>query len=290
MATVQTSPVDTMNTAGSTLSGILHFFMDNWIIILMAIILAIVIGLVFVLRKQQELERQERDSEAYAMYNTVMADCKLNADRKKIKKNYSWLNLFWLGIPFKWNEHSAKILDADRNLIGFYRGHFDSQDGCRNYLVYKTKSFIFFEDLFIIRYNRKISRAIGTEVKADKSKNIKAVEETYQELNFDDMVWVDRHNSDIHMQCTGVQKISIYYRTPNFVYDLKDRTVIDVRKQTHGAIMDDTWKLSYERMVNTSSKTVRKAVEGNPFVQAKKQGGEIEQENKEIETEERYTK
>jgi len=279
MATVQTSPVQAMNSAGGTLSAVLRFFMYYWVVMLLGLFLFIAVSLIFVLRRQQELERQERDSEAYAMYNTVRADCKMNADPKLIKKNYSFLNLFWLGIPLKWNEHSAKLLDVDRNLIGYYRGHFDSQDGCRNYMVYKTKSWIFFEDLFVVRYLRKVSfDNVDDKTKKKKSKTI----------NFDNLVTKDRHNDDIHIRCVGVQKITIYYRTPNFIYDLVDRDVIDLRTKTQGSIMEDTYKLAYERQINQSAKTVRKAVEGNPFVQAKKQGGEIEQENHEIETEEAY--
>lgn len=101
MAQVALNPSAPVKQAFSLLSGIVNFLQTYWIAILLFIFLTIFIALFFVLRKQQELERKERDSEAYANFNTTMADCKLNANPKWMKKNYSLLNLLWLGIPFK---------------------------------------------------------------------------------------------------------------------------------------------------------------------------------------------
>ena len=276
MVTTNINPSQPINMAQNQISGILGFFARYWIVILVFILLIVAIAIIIILRKQQLLEREERDSEAFAMYNTVRADCMANADKKLIRKNYSFINLLWLGIPFVWKDHSAKLRDIDGKLIGFYRGHFDSQDGCRNYLVYKTKSLGFFENLFIIRYQKMMT--FKSNVK--NGKEIK--------VNLQLKITKDKYNDDLWFQATGIQKVSIYYHTPNFVYNDVNREVMDLRKELHKAIMDDSWKLAYERSINQNTQNMRKAIDGNPFVQAKKQTGEIEQENREIKQEEQY--
>ena len=192
--------------------------------------------------------------------------------------------MLWFGIPIVKSEHSAKLLDMDHNLIGYYRGHFYSQDGTLNYLVYKTKSWIFFEDLFILKVPLKVNIPIGPVKKFTKSKKINEIKS--KQVNFENLMWKDHYNDDIHFKAKGCQRIATYYRTPNFQYD--DGGVIDLRQTMMSTITDETWKLGFERMVNQQAKNMRKAVDANPFVQAKKQAGEIEQENREIEKEEEY--
>ena len=85
-----------------------------------------------------------------------------------------------------------------------------------------------------------------------------------------------------------MQKISQYYRTPNFIYNDDSREVIDLRKHMMNTINENTFQTAFERMVNLNAKTIRKAVDGNPYVQTRKQTAEIEQENQEIEKEEDY--
>jgi len=284
MASVALNPSAPVKQASSMFSSIISFLQTYWIAILLFIFLAIFVALFFVLRKQQELERKERDSEAYANFNSTIADCKLNANKKWMKKNYSLVNLFWLGIPFKWSEHSAKLRDMDGQLIGYYRGHYSAQDGSMNYLVYKSKMFGIVENLFLLKYLKKINIPIPKEDPSDKKEK-----QEYKTLVLSNLVTKDRINDDIHFQAVGVQKISQYYRSPNFVYN-ETRDVIDLRKYMVNTIMEETWKLGFERLVGTSAKTVRKAIDGNPFVQTKKQTGEIEQENREIEEEEGYAK
>ena len=72
-------------------------------------------------------------------------------DKKRIRKKYRFINLLWLGIPFKWKEHSAKILDMKDDLIGYYRGHYESADGTINFLAYKNATLGIFEELFVIK-------------------------------------------------------------------------------------------------------------------------------------------
>ena len=287
MARVEVDAGAPIQQATGTIGGILNFFMTYWWAILLLIVLGIAVALAVVFYGILKRERLERDSEAYANYNNTIADCKMNANKKWIKKKYAFINLLWFGVPFKWNEHSAKLLDADRNLMGYYRGHFESQDNTINYLVYKTKLLGLFEEHFIIKVPKEARFEVPCIRKPTKTGNQgrKPTMKT-KIIDLTQLISKDKWNDDIHFRSSGMQKISQYYRTPNFIYD--DGGVIDLRQNMLRTINDNTFQTAWERSVNLNAKTVRKAIDGNPYVQTRKQGAEIEQENQEIEKEEEY--
>jgi len=287
MTTVQVNPTQAITQATSPIRMVIDFFVNYWGYIVSLIVIAVTIGIAYAFYSILKKERLERDSEAYANYNNTVADCKINCNKLWVKANYSFVNLFWLGIPFKVSEHSAKLIDADRQLMGYYRGHFEAQDGTINYLVYKNKFLGIFEEQFLIKIPKKVKFVLGNIRKPTHSKTKNIIDSTkYKEINFKEFLSTNNWNYDIQFQAIGVQKISQFYRTPNFIY--KDREVIDLRQHMLNTINDDTWRLGWERMVNLNTKITRKAVEGNPYVQSRKQGGEIEQDNQEIEKEEEY--
>jgi len=139
------------------LSETFGWLISHWYLIVILIGLIVAIAVIVFLYKSRENERLERDSEGYKHRNNLMENCKMNADKTKIKNTYSWMNLFWFGIPFKRNEHSAKLLDYEGKLIGYYRGHSFGQNNMVTYLLYKKKSLFFFENQFLLQFPKKMT-------------------------------------------------------------------------------------------------------------------------------------
>jgi hypothetical protein len=100
----------------------IKFIFANWyyffIGVLLLVCIVVIISLIFGIKDKQA----ERDEPGYFNFKKTIRDCKDNAKKKLIKKTYSMLNLLWFGLPFKWNDRSARVLNLREEQIGLYRG------------------------------------------------------------------------------------------------------------------------------------------------------------------------
>ena len=74
-------------------------------------------------------------------------------------------------------------------------------------------------------------------------------------------------NGDIQLYATGIEKVGLYYYTPDFILD-KETSIIDLRKYTEGLVMDNTYQLMVTRLQNVGAKQMEAMAMWNPQVQA----------------------
>ena len=235
-----------------------------WLIVI-AIICIVLAFVIYYLFKRMEEERHERDDPVYERYKNYMRDCELNADKSKIRKNYSLVNLLWLGIPLVKKEHSSRIIGMSGELFGFYRGHSWSQDGYYILLCYKEKSFIFFESRFLIKVPYKV---MVTVKKLDKISGEPMLDINKRPIPLRQIIdyskFMDEFpNGDIRLWSPSLQKIS-YFRYPVFVD--KDKNLIDMRGMIGTNIIEDSQTAMLGRILSTGSTMVEKAMLHNPNV------------------------
>jgi len=255
--------------------GIFQAIAQNWGYIVLAIFIVILAIILWVILKKWEDERKERDDPVYEGYQNLIRDCRLNADKKKIRLNYRLVNLLWFGIPLARKEHSAKIVNYTNSFLGWYRGHCHSQDGYFNILAYKTKFFFFIEECFLIRcaMQSKIKVADGLDREGRVKTKIKVM---------DYKAWLgELANGDIKIKCTDLQKLS-YFRYP--VYLEADGTIIDMRRELKEDIIDLGHDQMLARVLATGSQMVEKAMLHNPnvkYAQLSPEKTKVEQETQE---------
>jgi len=258
-ATFETEPTPPITSSANVIRDSVTFLQNNWawmVAIMIIIILGVIIYMVF---KKLEKERLERDEPGFELYNNVLKTCNLYKDKTKIKRKYSMLNVFFFGLPLIWREHSNKILDSDHNIIGWYRGHFESMDNSLNLLLYKTTSFIVFENKFVLKIPFLISYEEAKEENG-KTKRIK------REISLKEYVhWLP--NGDLQLDnCVSVEKLGIYYYCPVFLTTLGKK--LDYRKVIEGAIIDETFQIMNQRIVNAGARSMEKGIQMNPNVKA----------------------
>lgn len=254
----------------SGVNGILDILKNNWAFLLVLILAIVGVYLAYYFWKKAEEERKERDSDQYTLYNSTLSSCESNADKTLIKKQYSLLNLLWLGIPFKMIEKSKKYIDVENKLIGWYRGHFISQDGYMNILLYKTKSFIFFENKFVVKY------PIHLKFKDNKHNVDVNIEKTYTSTQY---------NKDTKINCYGLEKIGLYYYIPVFVLNPDTREVLDLRAYVENTLRDDSFQVTNARLVGMFSQASKQMIELNPHVQRENAVANVKQRSEEIQSE-----
>jgi len=261
MAEVIVEPQAPVQETYTGIQGILAFLHDNliWLIVIVVIIILGII--IYYLFARNEEKNRERDDPGYALYKNNMRSAVLGADIKRIRKHYSLKNLFLLGIPLIWNEHSAQIRDIDDKPMGWYRGHFESMDNCLNILLYKKKIFFFFEETFLIK--APLILKFGTEKKESNEKAIRDMK--YINLSSLIQFW---SNGDIKINCTSLEKIGTYYFCPVFVINT-DVGKLDYRTLMEGAIVDTTYQTMIQRIATEGMKVMEKMPSFNPYVQFK---------------------
>jgi len=271
MVEVVTSPSPVRQTTGF-FEGMVSFLHNNWGWLLFAMILCIVGIVLYYVVKKWEDERKERDEPGYQLYKSTIRTCKLQTDKKRIRKRWSWVNLLWLGIPIIMKEHSDKIVDMYNNLVGYYRGMYKGMDNSLNILMYKHKSFIFFEDLFILKIPlilkfKSISDNPG-EDKKSKKLNIEQLESNAKDyvINMNEYLY-NMKNGDIKLlNCSGVERLGLYYYCP--VFELgKSLGVLDYRKVMEGVIVDKTYQVMLQRILNVGSRQMEKGMMFSPHLQ-----------------------
>lgn len=251
---------------------VIDFFKNSWKFMLVGAILIVLFIIIWYLFKKIEEERHEREEPGYQLFKTVKASCRLNGTPTLIRKKWNpkslWLIFIpiigWLLIPFIKKDHSAKLIDYNGELLGYYRGDYRGMDGTTNFLVYKHKRFLFFEDQFVIKVPTKLKMKAkkrdknGDLVLDDKKKPI--LED--RTINLNDMINV-LPNQDIKIYCVSLEKIGIYYYCPVFLTD-KGEGVLDYRQIVEGAVIDNTYQIMVQRLLNTASISMEKGMTLNP--------------------------
>jgi len=248
------------------------FFSKAWKFMLFAVIVFILAIVIYYLFKKLDDERKERDEPGYQVYKALKKTCMMQADQRRIRKSWSPINLFWLGLPLIKIEHSTKFLDMSNKVLGYYRGEAHTMDNTVNFLGYKRKFFIFFEETFIM----KIPLIIKVKHK-DKNDNEKT--ETIDLTKY----LTELPNGDIKIYCTGMERLGLYYYCPVFVIDEKHGK-LDYRKVMEGSIVDTTYQTMVQRIVNVQAKMMEKATLSNPGVQAQRLGAEKTKEENKLES------
>jgi hypothetical protein len=261
------------------LTGTIQFFTTNWPWMLVGVIIIILVAIIFVILNKLEEERRERDEPGYQLFKTVKRACDLNKDAKLIRTSVNW-GLIWLWlIPIiGWilffiirKEHSAKIVDYQGNLLGYYRGDYQSQDNTWNFLVYKDKWLFIFEQTFVIK------APLGFNLKKPvRDKEGRIVMELDKKTQVSETIYINTRNKiqkltngDVKIECTGIEQIGMYYYCPVYIVQEKGE-VVDLRKLMEGAIMDNTYQLMTTRLLNTAAKQMEKGMTFSPDLNYKK--------------------
>lgn len=261
----------------SIFSQLYNFFVEWWQLLLASIVVLIVGIIAYYVFVKREEEAKERDEPGYALFKNVKQSAKLNADKKKIIKRYSFFNLLWFGLPLKWNEHSAKILNMTNELMGYYRGDFISMDSTLNILLYKKKYWVFFEDDYILKIPLEIKMNIPDGNKKDDKGKIKTKQ---QIINLRDQI-ARLPNHDMKINCVNLERVGQYYYVPVFPIR-ENKGVLDVRKLVEGAVIDSTNQQMIQRLLNTGAKQMEVMAKFNPYLKYEQSAPEKTQEEKKV--------
>ena len=134
----------------------IRFLMQHFQFILVFILVVVILTLAIMWFLNREEENKEQEDMLYKDYKDTIRTCKQNQDATMYVKKYSKLNLiFCLGLPFISKYVGRKVYDVRENVIGFYDGQYVDMLGNINILLWKTKSFFFFKDYFVLRLPQK---------------------------------------------------------------------------------------------------------------------------------------
>jgi len=274
----------------NVLKDFITFLSEAWPFILVGIVIVILAVIIFYLINKLEEERKERDEPGYQLYKATKMACELNRDERLIKKTFNPATLFFLLFPpLLWlmfvikKEHSAKVLDYQNKLLGYYRGDFIGMDNTWNLLVYKEKWLIFFEKTFVIkvplgfRVKRKVKDKDGRIV-LEKDGKTPVTKEEYIDLKS----FIQRlPNGDIKLQATSIEPVGLYYRCPVFIIP-QTTEIIDYRKLLEGAIVDNTYQVMATRLLNLGARQMEKGMLFNPDLQYKRLAPEKTKEEEKL--------
>lgn len=230
------------------------------------IILALAIGIYYVTRNHLE-ERKEKDHPVYANYKRVVEACEAQANPERIQYRRRWFFP-----PFKKDERSAKAVTQTGELIGYYRGHCYTQaDDCFNLLLYKTHSFIFFENLFVlkiphsIKYSREVEDKDGIKQRVD------------EKVDLPKMYTITGYG-DYQIWCIGFEATS-YFKYP--VCMDEDKKIFDMSRSFSEKQIEVAHQELLANILAKGSQQVEKAMEHNPHVVSRQKGIErTDQEEK----------
>lgn len=260
-----------IDTSTGFINTTVEFFRSNWKFMLIGAIVVVLFVIIWYLLKKIEEERHEREEPGYQLFKTVKSSCRLNSKEELINKKWNPKSLFLIFtvvgifvIPFIKKDHSARIVDYNGRMMGYYRGEYKGMDDTINYLVYKEKKFIFFEDLFVIKVPLKLRMKVK---KREKNGNVALDNKKMHVLidkavNLNDMVKF-LPNKDIKIYCVSLERIGLYYYCPVFLMD-KGEGVLDYRQIVEGAVIDNTYQIMVQRLLNTASQAMEKGMLLNP--------------------------
>lgn len=263
---VQEPTNDSSGTIGDAWSKIIYLISNYWWVILLFALLIAAIVVIFIVIKKKEENDMRRDSAVYATAMNIRESCEQNNRKEWIRNYYSLWNLLWLGIPFKRNEHSVRIVDMDRNILGWYRGHTKTQGGDIVFLMYKTKWLLgLLEDEFLLYCPVSIHVP-----KVDKAGNpvMKKGETETTLTNLPDMIKYDTiKGNEIRVQCNTITKQGNYYQFPNYVIMTPNgQEHIDLSYELSHFVSKTNFLVALETGFSDMSKAMGRAAELNPHM------------------------
>jgi hypothetical protein len=263
---VQEPTNDSSGTIGDAWSKIIYLISNYWWVILLFALLIAAIVVIFIVIKKKEENDMRRDSAVYATAMNIRESCEQNNRKEWIRNYYSLWNLLWLGIPFKRNEHSVRIVDMDRNILGWYRGHTKTQGGDIVFLMYKTKWLLgLLEDKFLLYCPVSIHVP-----KVDKAGNpvMKKGETETTLTNLPDMIKYDTiKGNEIRVQCNTITKQGNYYQFPNYVIMTPNgQEHIDLSYELSHFVSKTNFLVALETGFSDMSKAMGRAAELNPHM------------------------
>lgn len=243
-----------------------------WVLLVFAIIIALIVVAYYLFKRNEENNRR-RDSAVYATAMNISEAATLNKNKAWCRKSYSLANLFWLGLPLKWNDHSVRLVDVDRNFLGWYRGAVRTQGGDTVFKLYKTKTFFFFEDDFLLycpsHYLSGVDARTKQRVLTPMPRN--TIEYRVEDAN------------EIRIKCVTIHKQGEYYFFPNYVFTINDERVhLDLTQYIGESIAKTNFLVSLEHAYSDMSRVTGRAVEVNPHLRYAQKEPDKE---KELETE-----
>lgn len=285
----ETTTTQSAGTIGDAWSGLLYILKNYWWVLLLICIIIAVIVIAFVIWKKKEENDKRRDSAVYATAMNLWESAEQNSKTEWVRNYYSLWNLLWLGIPFKRNEHSVRITDIDRNLIGWYRGHTKTQDGDTVFLMYKSKWLLgLLEEKFLMYCpsrirTPKMSLIKGNKVPVidEKGNPLFELRQLPEQLDYDVM-----RGNEIRIRCNTVTKQGNYYRFPNYVLinDKGQQEHIDMTYDLTQFIAKTNFVVTLESGFSDMSRAIGRAAEFNPYLRYKQKEPEKEKNVEEDDT------
>lgn len=269
MVTVQ--PVDgpsndpgILGNAMGTVQATIYFIIKLWWLWILIFLIVFLVWYIYSIKKAEEEKRRLNDAN-YQYYVNLVADCKLNANLDKKKRQFLVL------------DKSNKIVDMNNNEIGRYRGETVTMNNERVFYLAKGKKFFFFDKYrFILRVPLRPKVKVKKQAFGDKfiqqhKDFIKGVEtqkgsET-AELQLDFTSYMhELASGDIKLIAQGIQKIDLYYRYPIFYIDGE---ALDLRGLVSSTLPSDVSLIQRMTDLRLSSEAFTLAMKHNPHVRAK---------------------
>jgi hypothetical protein len=262
----QNAQPDLMGMIGATLTN------PIFLLFLLLLIILIVVGVIIFMRNKKEDALRERDDINYAIYKQTLRDCSHNAEPNWVSKSYSLLNLLILGIPIFWNEHSLKILDFNENLLGYYRGHKVTPRGETIYMCYKTKSWLIFENLILIRClythdHEEVKEVMNKETKKMEKQKVFHKENYEHYYQFFPKETNRKLYRYLKIQCDGISE-NAYMHIPNYLVPDGSGNMIAKDFRPEYLINNSYYQRDEQfwRMVTDMSRNVEQASRSNPYI------------------------
>jgi hypothetical protein len=256
----------------SMITGIFH---NLPMIIFVLLVIGLIIAIIVIVRKKAEDDKR-RDYPIYDKYCYDMETCGIKADPSWMDCKWSPINLLWLGIPFIWKEHSAKIRDKDEKVIGWYRGHSVTQDGYMNFLIYSSRKWLIFENKYLIKCPYTIEyleKVVDNKTKEpiflEDGKTFKTKK---MKLDFRQYIkFKHNYNNDILIYCFNLEADN-YYMYP--VYVSENHEPIDLRQLNNENVVELGQGIMLAKVFEDGARMAKKGMEHNAqanYEQAKPQ-------------------
>lgn len=272
---------------GGAWNAFLNILVNYWWVLLLFGLLIGVIIVAFVIWKKKEENDRRRDSAVYATAMNLYEATAHNAKPEWIRNYYSLWNLLWFGIPFKRIEHSVRLVDRDRNVLGFYRGHAYTQDGDLVFLAYKNKIWLgLVEDKFLLYCPMKIRHPVMKQVKTKGKVELEQLKDkngnpvfNYQELPKNFIIYDTEKGNEIRISCNTITKQGNYYHFPNYVFATENsERHLDLTEHISSTIAKVNYLVQLENAYGDMSRSMGRAVEVNPYLRIKQKEPEKEKQ------------
>jgi len=281
---VQEAPAESNGTLGDAWHNVLYIIQNYWWVIVIFSLLIAAIVIIFLVIKKKEENDMRRDSAVYATAMNIRESAEQNKKKEWLRNYYSLWNLVWLGIPFKRNEHSVRIVDMDRNLLGWYRGHTKTQGGDVVFLMYKTKWLLgLLEEKFLLYCPVKVH--IPRVDKTGKTIKVNG-QETIDVIDLPEMINYDtQKGNEIRIQCNTITKQGNYYQFPNYVLITPNgQEHIDLSHELTHFVSKTNFLVALESGFSDMSKAMGRAAEINPHLRYSQKEPEKEKSLEENDT------